>query len=116
MSDSLQPYGPSPTWLLCPWDSPGKSTGMGFHFPTPGDLTDPGIEPASLTSPSLAGGFFTISTTWEAPYLKAKKRRQHPFSVMLRDAKAIFRLREEPHTKDHGAKTSSEQFGTLIIS
>ena len=27
--------------------------------PPPGDLSDPGIEPASLTSPALAGGFFT---------------------------------------------------------
>ena len=35
--------------------------------PSPGDLPDPGIEPVSLTSPALAGGFFTTSTTWEAP-------------------------------------------------
>ena len=28
-------------------------------FPTPGDLPDPGIEPMSLVSPALAGGFFT---------------------------------------------------------
>ena len=28
-------------------------------FPTPGDLLDPGIEPISLMSPALAGGFFT---------------------------------------------------------
>ena len=35
-------------------------------FPTPGNLLDPGIEPMSLTSPALAGGFFTSSTTWEA--------------------------------------------------
>ena len=32
-------------------------------FPTPGDLPDPGIEAASLVSPALAGGFFTISAT-----------------------------------------------------
>ena len=32
----------------------------------PGDLPDPGIEPMSLTSPVLAGGFLTTSTTWEA--------------------------------------------------
>ena len=30
----------------------------GVPFPTPGDLPDPGIEPASLGSPALAGGFF----------------------------------------------------------
>jgi len=34
--------------------------------PPPGDLPDPGIKPASLMSPILTGGFFTISTTWEA--------------------------------------------------
>ena len=38
----------------------------GLPCPPPGDLLDPGIEPASLTSPALAGGFFTTSTTWEA--------------------------------------------------
>ena len=31
----------------------------GLPFPTPGDLPDPGIEPVSLVSPALAGGFFT---------------------------------------------------------
>ena len=33
----------------------------------PGDLPDPGIQPVSLKSSALAGGFFTISATWEAP-------------------------------------------------
>ena len=31
----------------------------GLPFLTPGDLPDPGIEPMSLVSPALAGGFFT---------------------------------------------------------
>ena len=31
----------------------------GLSCPTPGDLPDPGIEPASLGSPPVAGGFFT---------------------------------------------------------
>ena len=31
MSDSLQPYGPQPTRLLCPCDSPGKNTEVGCH-------------------------------------------------------------------------------------
>ena len=35
-------------------------------FPPPEDLPDPGIEPRSLMSSALAGGFFTTSTTWEA--------------------------------------------------
>ena len=31
----------------------------GLAFLTPGDLPDPGIEPSSLASPALTGGFFT---------------------------------------------------------
>ena len=31
MSDSLWPRGLQPTRLLSPWDSPGKSTGVGCH-------------------------------------------------------------------------------------
>ena len=35
--------------------------------PPPGGLPHPGIQ--SLSSPILAGGFFTSSTPWEAPGL-----------------------------------------------
>ena len=35
----------------------------GLSFPTPGDVPDPDIEPASLASPALTGRFFTTSTT-----------------------------------------------------
>ena len=35
-------------------------------MPSSRDLPDPGIEPASLTSPALAGRFFTTRATWEA--------------------------------------------------
>ena len=35
-------------------------------YPPSGDLSDPGVESASLTSPALAGRFFTTSTAWEA--------------------------------------------------
>ena len=31
----------------------------GLPFPPPGDLPDPGIEPASLVSLALTGGFLT---------------------------------------------------------
>ena len=42
MSDSLQPHGQQPSRLLCPWNSPGKNTGVGSQsillgiFPTQG--------------------------------------------------------------------------------
>ena len=32
MSDSLRPHGLQPARLLCPWDFPGKNTGVGCHF------------------------------------------------------------------------------------
>ena len=32
-----------------------------LSFPPPGDFLDPGIEPVSLASPTLAGGFFTTA-------------------------------------------------------
>ena len=37
----------------------------GLSYPTPGDLSDLGIEPTSLESPALTGGFLTTSATWE---------------------------------------------------
>ena len=41
--------------LFCPWDFPGKNTGVSCHFLLQGDLPDSGIEPVS---PVLVGGFF----------------------------------------------------------
>ena len=32
VSDSVRPHGLQPTRLLCPWDYPGKKTGVGCHF------------------------------------------------------------------------------------
>ena len=61
----VQLFGLQPTRLLCPWDSPGKNTGVGCHFLLQGIFPDPGIEPVSLMSPALAIGFFTTSATWD---------------------------------------------------
>ena len=43
--------------------------GNRLPFPIPGDLHDPGIKPASLATPALAGGFFTTDTPGK-PLLK----------------------------------------------
>jgi len=40
-----------------------QETGVGFQALPPGDLSDPGIKPTFLTSPELAGRFFTTSST-----------------------------------------------------
>ena len=62
-SDFLQPHGLQPTRLLCPWDYPGKSTGIGCHFLLQRIFLTQECNRVS----SLAGGFFTTSITWEAP-------------------------------------------------
>ena len=36
-------------------------------FLPPGDLPDPGTEPKSVTSPALAGGFFTAEPPGKSP-------------------------------------------------
>ena len=55
----------------------------GLPFPTPGDLHNPGIEPASLGSPALAGRFFTV-----APPGKFKVKRSSLWYLL----KSIFRI------------------------
>ena len=32
VSDSVGPHIRQPSRLLCPWDSPGKNSGVGYHF------------------------------------------------------------------------------------
>ena len=45
VSDSLQAHGLYPTRLLCPWDSPGKNTGMGCHALLQGIFLNQGSNP-----------------------------------------------------------------------
>ena len=47
VSNSLQPRGLRPARFLCPWNSPGKNTGVGCHSFLQGNLPDPGIKPES---------------------------------------------------------------------
>ena len=49
----------------------------GLPFSPPRDLPDPGIEPESLTSPALAGRFFTTSDTWEALFPNTRTHFRH---------------------------------------
>ena len=49
---------------------PRREYWSGLSFPSPGDLPDPGIEPASLASTALAGGFFTSWATIPKRYTR----------------------------------------------
>ena len=49
----------------------------GLPFPTPVDLPDPGIEPASLDSPALAGAFLTTVPPGKQLFVKIKSACSH---------------------------------------
>ena len=85
-SNVLSCFSRYPT-LCDPMDSIGwdSSESMGFFrqeywsglpCPPPGNLPHPGIEPASLMSPALAGRFFTNSTTWPRLILKGPMEQE----------------------------------------
>ena len=44
----LQPHGLWPTRLLCPWDFPGKNSGVGGHFLFQGLFPSQGLNPCLL--------------------------------------------------------------------
>ena len=48
MPDSLRPCGLQPARLLCPWDSPGKNTGVGCHALLQGIFPPQGSNPCLL--------------------------------------------------------------------
>ena len=54
--DSLQPHGLQSTRVLCPWDFPGKDTGVGCHFLLQGIFPTQGSNQVSC----IAGRFFTV--------------------------------------------------------
>ena len=64
VSDSATP-GTVARQAPLPWDSPGKSTGVGCYVFLQGIFLPQGSNPR-LMSPVLAGRFFTTSATWEA--------------------------------------------------
>ena len=55
-----------PSRLLCPWQFSRQEYWSWLPFLPPGDLPDPRIKLRSLTSPTLVGGFFTTSHSWDA--------------------------------------------------
>ena len=101
MSDFVAHQAP----LLCPWHFSRQKYWSGLPFPSPGDLPDPGIETAFLTSPLLAGRFLTTSATWGAPYeISALVRRggdQGPVCLCcVRYSKqTATQARKNPHQK-----------------
>ena len=59
VSAFLRPHGLYPARLLCPWDSPGKNTGVSCHALLQGIFPTQRSNPHLLMSPALAGRFLT---------------------------------------------------------
>ena len=85
MPDSVRPQRQQPTGLPRPWDSPGKNTGVGFHFllqcmkvksqsevaqscPTPSNLVN-----YSLPGSPVHGIFQARVLEWDAIAFSNKK-------------------------------------------
>ena len=71
--------------------------------PPPGDLPNPGIELASLVSPALSDGFFTTSTTREAPFSLDTLPSLLHFTLLARvlPCFSVSRLQEVPGNYRH---------------
>ena len=70
-------HGLQPASIFCPWDSPGKNTGMGCHFLLQGNLPNSGTEPTFPASPALAGKFFI----WAVPIITDSSVFQRKWST-----------------------------------
>ena len=64
---SLVSCDPLACQAFLPMGFPRQEYWSGMPFLPSENLLYPGIKPASLAFPALAGGFFTTSATWEAP-------------------------------------------------
>ena len=61
MFDSVRPYGLYPARLLCPWDSPGKNTGVGCHALLQGIFPTQGSNPCLLSHLQWQAGSLPIT-------------------------------------------------------
>ena len=66
VSDFLQPYALQSSRLLCPWNSPGRSTEAGCRVLLQGIFLTQVLNPHLLPLPVLAGRFLTTSATCKA--------------------------------------------------
>ena len=80
---TLQPNGLQPARLLCPWDSPGKNTGVGGHALLRGSYRPRDWAHVSCV-PCMAGGFSTTSATWEARAFVLRGAEQPQPTVLKR--------------------------------
>ena len=76
---------------------PRQEYWSGLPFPTLGDLPSPGIEPESLMSPALAGGFFTTEPPGRT--LIKGKRSKEELALLQMEPKGCSHLRKGSQAK-----------------
>ena len=74
MSDSLQPYGPQPARLLCPWDFSCKNTGVDCHALLQGIFPTQGQNPCLLSLLHWQAGSLPLVTPGQAIRFHRQKR------------------------------------------
>ena len=101
---TLRPFGLQPTRLLCPWDSPGKTTAVGCHilllgiFPTKSasNILFLGLNGGYLEV-SLLNRTYTLGTFLNMPNKEEEKLRILPNVVAFRNSRQsrfeLFRVR-----------------------
>ena len=72
VSNSLQPHGLKPTRLPCPWNSPGKNTGVGSHSLLQGIFLTQGLNLGLLHCRQIP---YYLSLSW--PFLIPKYHIRH---------------------------------------
>ena len=93
---TLQFYGLWPARLLCPWNSPGKNTGVGSHSLLQGIFPTQGWTQVS----SIAGRVFTIWATREAPSLGLRQKSQKQMFCQNREeSETGFKVKIADHRK-----------------
>ena len=102
MSDSLQSYGLLPTRFLCPWDSPGKDTGVGCHALLQGSYPTQGLNPYLFGLLHLQAGSLPLHYLGSPPVLTADPPSFGcpPFPTVFSVFILLF-LEHEPLTSPH---------------
>ena len=62
--------------LLCPWDFPGKSTGVGCHCLLWGTCPEKTIIQEDTCTPVFTAALFTIARTWKKPACQYRRHKR----------------------------------------
>ena len=106
VSGSLQPHGLQPASLPCPWDFPGKNTGVGCHslFRGPRDWLNLGLLNYN------SGGFFTVWATRE-PLIHILSPAKHARTRLFHDEihSSVDWFQKDSKAKKHHRNRSCNQ-------